>query len=99
MSFRLKIALLAGLVTGGIVLSAGVLLWKLTYQFNLHGLDQNLRNLAVPNLQRQVGASHWKRLEESLSFVSGEENKPQYALWAETRGRLDFVSSNWPTNL
>ena len=98
-SFRLKIAMLAGLITGGIVLGAGILLWKLTYQFSLHGLDQNIWNLGVRNLQRQVGASHWERLEESLSFVSGEETLPQYALWAETRGRLVYSSSNWPEGL
>lgn len=98
-SFRLKIALLAGLITGGIVLGAGIILWKLTYQFSLDGLDQNIWNLGVRNLQRQVGASHWKRLEESLSFVSGEETLPQYALWVETRGRLDYRSSNWPEDL
>lgn len=98
-SFRLKIALLAGLITGGIVLGAMILLWKLTYQFSLSGLDQNIWNLGARNLQRQVGASHWERLEESLSFVSGEEHLPHYTLWVETRGRVGYVSPNWPQGL
>ncbi len=99
-SFRTKIAVLAGAIAGSIVLVASVFLWNVTYSFNLEGLDRDIRNIARANMDRVVGRPHWERLEESLSFVSGNDTGAlRYYLWVETRGRLDFASSDWPDGL
>ncbi len=99
-SFQTKIAVLAGTITGAIVLAASVFLWKLTYQFNLESLDRDIHYIAQRNLMRVVGRSHWERLEESLSFLSSSaDGSLHYFLWVETRGRKEFFSQGWPTGL
>lgn len=96
-SFRTKIAILAGVITGVIVLAASLLLWKLTYHFNLEGIDRDVRNIAHANMQRAVGKAHWQRLDESLAFVAGNDsNSVRYFIWVESRGRRDYVSPGWP---
>lgn len=96
-SFRAKMAMMAGAVTGGIVLGACVLLWNLTYRFNLDGLDRYVLDVAQTNLQRVQGRSHWQRLDESLAFVAGEGNpSPTYRIWVEQRGKTEYVSEKWP---
>jgi two-component system, OmpR family, heavy metal sensor histidine kinase CusS len=102
-SFRTKIALLAGAITGVIVLGACSLLWNMTYRFNLVSLDRDVLNIAQANMQRVVGRQHWIRLDESLSYLSGEsEETLRYSIWAEwaeSRGRREYVSGNWPGSL
>ncbi len=99
-SFQTKIAVLAGAITGAIVLAASVFLWKLTYQFNLESLDRDIHYIAQRNMMRLVGRSHWERLEESLSFLSSSaDDSLYYFLWVETRGRKEFASLDWPTGL
>jgi len=99
-SFQTKIAVLAGAITGAIVLAASVYLWKLTYQFNLESLDRDIHYIAQRNMMRMVGRSHWERLEESLSFLSSSaDDSLYYFLWVETRGRKEFSSSGWPSGL
>jgi two-component system, OmpR family, heavy metal sensor histidine kinase CusS len=99
-SFRTKIALLAGAITGVIVLGACSLLWNMTYRFNLVSLDRDVLNIAQANMQRVVGRQHWVRLDESLSYLSGEsEETLRYSIWAESRGRREYVSGNWPGSL
>ena len=39
-SFRLKIALLSGLITGLLLMASGFGLWRISYQFNLDQLDR-----------------------------------------------------------
>lgn len=95
LSFRTKIALLAGCVTGGILLAACGLLWNLTYRFNLESLDRDVRQLAEANLHRVQGRAHWARLEESLSFVTDEDTM-MYRIWVRQLGRQEVVSAKWP---
>lgn len=95
-SFRLKLALLAGLLTGILIVGTGALAWRLTLRFNLDRLDRELRNLGAANLERVVGDSHWQRLDGALSFVSGSDPSAGYALWVETNGRELYRSPQWP---
>lgn len=96
-SFRTKVAILAGVITGVIVLIASLLLWKLTYHYNLEGIDRDVRNIAQANMQRSVGRAHWLRLDESMAFVAGNEsNSPGFFIWVESRGRREYVSPGWP---
>ena len=72
-SFQLKIALLSGLITGLLLIGSEVVLWRISYQFNLDRLDHEIRNLGQANLDRVLGGDHWIRLEDALKFVSGEQ--------------------------
>jgi two-component system, OmpR family, heavy metal sensor histidine kinase CusS len=95
-SFRLKIALLAGLMTTTLLVGSGLFLWQLTYRFNLDRLDRELRNIGQQNLERVVGPEHWVRLEKALQFVSGGAERPAYVLWVRNYDRVDYRSPGWP---
>ena len=80
-SFRVKIALWSGIFTGLLLIGSGVLLWRITQQFNLNQLDREIRNLGQANLDRVQGGDHWARLEEALRFVSGDQKNARFVLW------------------
>ena len=98
-SFRLKIALLSGLMTGLLLVGSGVVLWRVSCQFNLDRLDREIRNLGQGNLDRVLGGDHWVRLEEALKFVSGDKPSSRFVLWVKNYERVVYQSPGWPTNL
>lgn len=95
-SFRLRLALLAGAIAALLLVAAGSYAWRLTTRFNLDRLDRELRNLGAANLDRVVGAEHWRRLESALRFVSGSDHPPGYAIWVANDGRETYRSPQWP---
>jgi two-component system, OmpR family, heavy metal sensor histidine kinase CusS len=98
-SFRLKIALLSGLITGLLLVSSGVVLWRVSYRFNLDRLDREIRNIGQANLERVVGGDHWVRLEDALRFVSGDHPSAAFVLWVKIYDQVVYQSADWPTNL
>jgi len=98
-SFRLKIALLSGLITGLLLVGSGIALWRVSYQFNLDRLDHEIRNVGQANLDRVLGGDHWVRLEEALKFVSGDHASSKYILWVKNYDRVVYQSPDWPTNI
>ncbi len=99
-SFRLKIALLSGLLTGLLLVGTGVVVWRISYQFNLNRLDREIRHLGQGNLDREHGPAHYQRFEEALAFISGED--PSLSIVMLVRNQQDrviYVSRYWPTNL
>jgi two-component system heavy metal sensor histidine kinase CusS len=95
-SFRLRLALLAGVIAAALLLCSGYYAWRLSVRFNLDRLDRELRNLGAANLERVVGDEHWRRVESALRFVSGADQPPAYALWVENHGRPLYRSPHWP---
>jgi two-component system, OmpR family, heavy metal sensor histidine kinase CusS len=98
-SFRLKIALLSGLLTGALLVAFGTALWRISYQFNLDRLDRELRNLGHANLERVVGGDHWQRLESALKFVSGGDRPGSYVFWVKNYDKVMYESPGWPRAL
>lgn len=98
-SFRLRLALLVGLITTGLLLGGGVVAWKITTRFNVDRLDRELHHLAASNLERVSDASHWTRLDDALAFVSGRDRPPTYVLWVQNFGREEYRSARWPAGL
>ncbi len=99
-SFRLKIALLSGLITGLLLVGTGLLLWRITYQFNLNRLDREILNLGQGNLDREYGPAHYQRLEGALAFILGEDPPRSILILVRDReDRVIFASHHWPTNL
>lgn len=100
MSFRTKITLLVGIVTGGIVISAVWLLWDMTYRFNLEALDQDAYQIVQSNIGKAGGVSYWERLDDSLAqFSQDAEGDTRFRLWVEPHGRRAYISSDWPMNI
>ena len=98
-SFRLKIALLSGLLTGLLLLASGVFLWQLTYRMELAHMDRELRNLVVPPLERVLGGDHWVRFEDALRFIAGTNGASSFILWVQDGDRVLHQSSNWPAGI
>ncbi len=98
-SFRVKIALWSGVFTGLLLIGSGVLLWRITQQFNLNQLDREIRNLGQANLDRVQGGDHWARLEEALRFVSGDQQSARFALWVKHNDKVIYQSADWPQGL
>jgi two-component system heavy metal sensor histidine kinase CusS len=98
-SFRLKIALLSGLITGLLLVSSGFVLWRMSRQFNLDRMDREIRNLGQANLDRVVGGEHWARLEEALKFVAGNRESARFVLWVRNYDKVVYQSPDWPANL
>jgi heavy metal sensor kinase len=98
-SFRFKIALLSGLLTGLLLAGSGWLLWRMSYQFNLDRLDREIRNIGQANLDRVQGGDHWERLENALKFVAGNPQSAEFVLWVKHENRVIYQSSAWPTEL
>ncbi len=99
-SFRLKIALLSGLITGLLLIGSGVALWRITYRFNLDRLDREILNLGQGNLNREHGPTHYQRFEGALSFISGEDPPRSFLILVrDQQSQVVYVSQPWPTNL
>ena len=98
-SFRLKIALLSGAVSGGLLIAAGVLFWQLTQRLDLARVDRELRNLGSSQLDRVNGGDHWVRFENALGFVSGRERSGKFILWVKHGDRVLHQSPDWPAGL
>jgi len=99
-SFRLKIALLSGLITGLLLVGTGVVLWRISYQFNLNRLDREILNLGQPNLDHEHGPAHYQRFEGALAFIAGEDPpRSTVILVRDKEDNVIFESRHWPTNL
>ena len=96
-SFRLKLALLMGVVTALLVLVPVSLLWSLTEKNRMSRLDRELFDLSKPNLQRMHGRNHYQRFENSLTMTGNGES---YSFWAmDQNGATLHKMSNWPAEL
>ena len=98
-SFRLKIALLSGLITGLLLIGSGFGLWRISYQLNLDHVDREIRNLGQVNLDRVQGGEHWERLEAALKFVAGNRTSAGYILWVKNYDKVVYQSPDWPAKL
>ncbi len=97
MSFRLRMALLAGSLTALFVVIACWVLWDLTYRFNLDTVDSSLERIGRSNLERVSGQSYWRRLDDSLSVLAGgEPDAPVYAIHVDNADRHVYRSESWP---
>jgi len=98
-SFRLKIALLSGLITGLLLAGSGFGLWRISYHLNLDHVDRELRNLGQANLDRVQGGEHWERLEAALKFVAGNRDSSGFVLWVKNYDKVVYQSPDWPAEL
>lgn len=98
-SFRLKIALLSGSITGLLLILGGAAVWRVSYRFNLERLDREIRQLGQANLDRVPGGDHWLRLDEALKFVAGDGTSARFALWVKNYDRVMYRSPGWPEEI
>ena len=90
---------MSGLIAGLLLVGSGLVLWRISYQFNLNRLDREIRNLGQANLDRVQGGDHWSRLEQALKFVAGSRQSGSFVLWVKHDRKVIYQSPSWPTNV
>jgi len=99
-SFRLRIALLSGVVSGVALVCFGGLTFAVMQRINLARMDEDIKEFAHKHLTQPHGPRHWERVGDSLSFFLGDEEEDAFILLVKDRdGTLDFISANWPEEL
>ena len=96
-SFRIRIALLTGLISGTVLVGASLFLWEQTHQTSLEQLDRELRTLGHANLERRHGHTRYVELDKALNFLSATNS--EYILHFAGSGRTEHTSTNWPQAL
>ena len=96
-SFRIRIALLTGLISGTVLVGASLFLWEQTHQTSLEQLDRELRTLGHANLERRHGHTRYIELDKALNFLSATNS--EYILHFTGSGRTEHTSTNWPQAL
>lgn len=98
-SFRLRMALGAGLVTGGLLLASGLGFWQAATRRDMDRVDRELHHLARTQLERVNGTEHWARFDESLRVLSGNRELPMFLLRVWHDGREIYRSPIWPAGV
>ena len=74
-SFRIKIALLSGLISGVLLVGASWILWAQTYRAHLGQIDRELRNIGHANLERRHNHLRFVELDQALNFLSATNSE------------------------
>ena len=99
-SFRLRIALLSGVVSGVALVCFGGLTFAVMQRINLARMDEDIKEFSHKHLTQPHGPRHWERVGDSLRFFLGDEEENAFILLVKDRdGTLDFISANWPEEL
>ena len=98
-SFRLRIALLAVMLSSAVLAVFGISAWQLARRLGTDNLDEHIREECRREANESRRPGHWERLEHQLhNDVEGIRDRSPFAVVARERGRdnLVFQMSNWP---
>ncbi|MEW5983656.1 MAG: ATP-binding protein [Acidobacteriota bacterium] len=100
MPFRLRIALLA-LVTSGVVLVGfGVSFLAVTHRVGLEKVDREIRAIAEGQLHGWHPPGHWAAFNQSLTFIYGDESASRpVVIVRDSAGSLLFMSPAAPAEI
>jgi two-component system, OmpR family, heavy metal sensor histidine kinase CusS len=98
-SFRLKIALLATLVSGSILLAFGGFFLALIYRVGLERIDREIRALAESHLRARPGRDVGRDFEQSLRFIYGAGQQRFAVRMSDAAGNVLYRSPHWPAAL
>ena len=98
--FRLRIALLSGLISGVVLVGFGATAYHLIGRQKLQSLDTEIRSLGTRHPGWSAGRGSYERLNSSLEFIFGEEHQDQIILMVkDARGQTLYTSPGWPTEI
>jgi len=99
-SFRLKIALLTLLLSGGVLLLFGFLFMSVINRTGYERIDRDLRILAEFQARRPPINEHWGHFEEALSNLYGDDARKQFSLKVISfGGEPKYAPRGGPANL
>lgn len=99
-SFRLKIGILSMFISGVLLLGLGGFSVSVLNRVGQDRIDRELRALADAQVRKVQPAGHWRRFEDSLSAIYGEDMTRQFVVKATRPGGDTLhASSPWPAEL
>ena len=99
-SFRLKIGLLSLFLSGLLLLGFGVFAVSALKKVGRDRIDRELRALADTQVRKAQPSDHWRRFDESLRAIYGEDASKQLIVKATIPGGDTLhVTPTWPAGL
>lgn len=99
-SFRLKIGLLSMCLSGVLLLGFGFLATSALNRVGLARIDRELRALADAQVRKIQPEGHWRRFDDSLRSIYGEDASKQFAVQATLpNSKLLYATAGWPPTL
>lgn len=99
-SFQLRMALLASVLAGTVLLLCGIVFLALLRHAGLKRMDQDIRALGERQVQQRLERFSGERFEQSLRFVYGSNFADRIVLrLVNFRGDTMYQSENWPSDI
>lgn len=99
-AFRLRIALLAAVLSGIVLTAFAVTTWWLIRNSKIEQLDREVRNQAERESQRTRTPADWQRVEAAMATETGLADSHNLILLVQDRkGVIVYRSSAWPAAL
>jgi heavy metal sensor kinase len=97
-SFRLKIALLSTVISGVVLVGFGLAAFFMIYKQKLASLDTEIRSIGTRHPGWITNRRDFKRLDEALGFIFGEDHRDQVILMVKNAadGKILYTSTGWP---
>lgn len=98
--FRLRIALVSSLLSGGVLLAFGGGAWHLLQRERVAALDREIRALAYRHPGWMGGRANYERLSSAIEFAFGGEHPHALLLLVkDASGQTRYRSEHWPPDL
>jgi len=97
-SFRLKIALLSAIISGVVLVGFGLAAFLMISRQKTENLDTEIRSIGTRHPGWITNRRDFKRLDEALGFIFGEDHRDQVILVVKNAvdGKVLYTSSGWP---
>ncbi|MCX6878242.1 MAG: ATP-binding protein [Verrucomicrobia bacterium] len=100
-SFRLKIALLSTVISGVVLVGFGLAAFFMISKQKIESLDTEIRSIGARHPGWITNRRDFKRLDEALGFIFGEDHRDQVILMVKDAadGNVLYASPGWPKDL
>ena len=98
LSFRLKIALLSAIISGVVLVGFGLAAYVMFSKQKIESLDTEIRSIGTRHPGWITNRRDFKRLDEALGFIFGEDHRDQVILMVKNAadGNVLYTSTGWP---
>ena len=98
--FRLRIALLSALISGGVLIAFGSAAWLWISHERLAAMDREILSLAYRHPGWIGNRVTQEKLSSAIEFVFGEDRKENLLLLVkDSSGKTLFISPHWPAEI
>ena len=100
-SFRLKIALLSTIISGVVLVGFGMVAFLMISRQKIDSLDTEIRSIGTRHPGWFTNNRDFKRLDEALGFIFGEDHRDQVILMVKDAddGDVLYASPGWPKDV